>query len=56
MVVINAENAVVGRLASYVAKMALQGEEVIVVNAEKGIITGSREYVLKKYLQKRKKK
>jgi len=56
MVVVNAENAVVGRLASYVAKMALKGEEVIIVNAEKAIITGNREYILKKYLQKRMRK
>ena len=38
MVVVNAENAVVGRLASYVAKVALNGEEVTIVNAEKAII------------------
>jgi large subunit ribosomal protein L13 len=57
MVVIDAENAVVGRLASYVAKRALSGEEeVIVINAEKAIMTGNREYIFEKYLQKRNRK
>ena len=40
-VVIDAENAVVGRLASRVAKLALMGEDVLVVNAEKAIMTGN---------------
>ena len=56
MVVIDAENAVVGRLASYAAKLALSGEEVVIVNAEKAIMTGNREYIFEKYLQKRNRK
>ncbi|MBW9221144.1 50S ribosomal protein L13 [Methanothermococcus sp. SCGC AD-155-M21] len=56
MVVIDAENAVVGRLASYAAKLALSGEDVVIVNAEKAIITGNREYIFKKYFQKRNRK
>lgn len=56
MVVIDAENAVVGRLASRVAKLALSGEKVEVINAEKAIITGNREYIFAKYLQKRQRK
>ena len=41
MTVINADNCVAGRLASYVAKRLLKGEEIIIVNAEKAIITGN---------------
>jgi len=56
MVVVNAENAVVGRLASYVAKVALNGEEVTIVNAEKAIITGNKDYIFQKYTQLRTRK
>ncbi|ABR54541.1 ribosomal protein L13 [Methanococcus vannielii SB] len=56
MVVVNAENAVVGRLASYVAKVALSGEEVTIVNAEKAIITGNRDFIFQKYTQLRERK
>jgi len=51
--VINAEGLVLGRLASYAAKKALEGEEVIIVNAEKTIITGNKETVFEKYYQKK---
>ncbi len=44
--IVDAEGSIVGRLASYVAKKALSGEEVIVVNAEKAIISGRKEMVL----------
>ncbi len=52
MQVIDAENAVLGRLASEVAKMLMKGEKVIVVNAEKAIIGGSRDYIFQKYKQR----
>ncbi len=41
MKVINAENCVAGRLSSFVAKMLLKGEEIVIVNAEKAIVTGN---------------
>jgi large subunit ribosomal protein L13 len=41
MTVINAEDCVAGRLASYVAKRLLKGEEIVIVNAEKAIVTGN---------------
>jgi len=49
MRVINAEGLILGRLASKVAKMLLEGEEVVIVNADKAIITGNREDVFAKY-------
>ncbi|MCP1662243.1 MAG: 50S ribosomal protein L13 [Methanocalculus sp. MSAO_Arc1] len=51
--IINAENLLLGRLASTVAKRALQGEEIAIVNAEKAILSGRKAEVLQKYQQKR---
>jgi len=53
MIVIDGNNAVMGRLASYAAKEALKGEEIAVVNAEKVIITGNRTF-MEQDLQKKK--
>lgn len=48
-ITINAEGAILGRLATYVAKEALQGKEIIIVNCEKAIITGNKQNILEKY-------
>ncbi|NOZ81645.1 MAG: 50S ribosomal protein L13 [Candidatus Micrarchaeota archaeon] len=53
MKVIDASGAVLGRLASRVAKMLLEGERVTVVNAEKIIITGNPDSVFERFLEKR---
>lgn len=53
MIVIDGNNAVMGRLASYAAKEALKGEEIAVVNSEKVIITGNRTF-MEQDLQKKK--
>ena len=37
---IDAENSVRGRVASYAAKQALGGNEIIVLNSEKAVISG----------------
>ena len=47
--VIDAENAILGRLASYVAKQVLKGEEIVIVNSEKAIITGNKKNIQKNY-------
>jgi len=47
MIVINAENLILGRFATYAAKRALLGEDVRVINAEKAIVSGSRANNLK---------
>ncbi len=52
MRVINAEGAVLGRLASEVAKMLMKDEKVIIVNAEKAIITGKIDEIYAKYKQR----
>ena len=40
---IDAENAILGRMNSFVAKQALLGKEVYVLNVEKAVITGNKE-------------
>lgn len=51
--IIDATDTILGRLATFAAKHALAGEEVLIVNAEKAIVSGSRENVLERYKVKR---
>ena len=53
MIVVNAENAVMGRLAADVAKLLLTGESVNVVNAEKAVISGEPKVTIAKYRNRR---
>ena len=50
---LDAENQVMGRLASYAAKQALLGKEVAVVNSEKAIISGNKKNVIQVLKDKR---
>ena len=43
MIVINAENLILGRLATYAAKQSLLGQEVRIINAEKAIVSGAKK-------------
>ena len=43
--IIDGEGAIMGRLASYAAKEALKGEEIVILNSEKVVITGNRENI-----------
>lgn len=52
-VIINAEGAVLGRLASTVAKKLLNGENITVVNIEKAIITGEPDMIYQRYKHRR---
>lgn len=52
VIVINGENTILGRLASYAAKKALEGYTVYIVNAEKVAITGNKDDILRRYLEK----
>ena len=54
MIIIDGENCIMGRMASYVAKELIKGETVKVVNAEKIIITGNPKKTIEKYEQRRK--
>lgn len=51
-VIIDADGCTMGRMASYAAKRALEGEEVIIFNAEKAVISGDREKILAVYKRK----
>jgi large subunit ribosomal protein L13 len=50
--VVDAAGVIVGRLASYVAKSVLAGEEIVVVNAEKAVITGRKKSVVEAFKAK----
>ena len=52
-IIIDAEGAVLGRMSTYAAKQAMQGNKIIVVNCEKAIITGNQKALLEVYLNKR---
>jgi large subunit ribosomal protein L13 len=52
MIIYDAENQILGRLSSVIAKQLLQGEKIFVVNVEKSVIAGNPKYTIKKYLQK----
>ena len=49
MKIIDGKNAVLGRLASYAAKEALKGENIIILNCEKVIVTGNRKNIRERF-------
>ena len=55
MKIIDGKNAVLGRLASYVAKEALKGEEIAVLNCNEVIITGNKKNIQEEFKEKRSK-
>ncbi len=50
--IVDASNLILGRMASYVAKKALDGKRVVVVNAERAVISGTKERVVARAKQK----
>jgi len=48
--VVDATNCKMGRLASRVAKLLMQGHRVFVINAEKAIITGKKPAIMSRFL------
>ena len=55
MKIINAEDLIIGRLATVAAKNALLGEEVSIVNCEKAVMTGNKKEILARYKSRREK-
>jgi large subunit ribosomal protein L13 len=47
--IINADNLVLGRMATQVAKKLMKGEQVTIINAEKAVITGKKTHVVQKF-------
>jgi large subunit ribosomal protein L13 len=51
--IIDAEDAILGRLCTAVAKRLLNGEEIVVVNTEKAIVTGKKNMLKERYKHER---
>ena len=49
---IDANNKIVGRLGTVVAKKALLGEKIDIVNAENAVISGRKDVIFAKFKQK----
>ena len=47
--IINAENLIIGRIATFASKQALLGEKVEIVNSEKAVVSGTKLAVVKRY-------
>jgi large subunit ribosomal protein L13 len=48
MIVIDASNLIVGRMATVIAKKSLLGEEINVVNCENAVMTGKKKEVFER--------
>lgn len=48
-ILIDASGLILGRMASVVAKMLLQGKKIVIVNAEKAVISGEKSRVEEGY-------
>ena len=53
MIIIDATDLILGRMATFAAKQALLGNEVRIINAEKAVISGKKENTLGIFLQRR---
>jgi len=53
MKILDGTGIVLGRLAGYVAKETLKGEEIAIVNCSEVIITGNRERIREDFREKR---
>lgn len=51
--VLDANNAIAGRLAAYTAKRLVEGYEVIIVNSENAVFSGNLKKIVEKYTAKR---
>lgn len=49
IVYVDASNQILGRLASKVAKMLLNGSKVYIFNSEKAVISGSKSRIIEKF-------
>lgn len=49
MIIIDANNLILGRIATKVAKLALLGETIKIINCEKAVIAGNKKSVIEAY-------
>ncbi len=52
-IIVDVENAILGRSGSFISKELLKGNSVSVINSEKVIISGKKELIVEKILKKR---
>lgn len=52
MVLIDATNLILGRLASFAAKKALLGETIQIINCENAVVTGNKKTTLKMHKER----
>lgn len=52
MIIIDAQDMIAGRLATFAAKQAMLGHEVRVVNSEKAVISGKKQVVFDDFLHR----
>jgi large subunit ribosomal protein L13 len=52
VIIYDAEDQILGRLSSVIARQLLKGEKVFVVNCEKAVVAGNPKYTKEKYLNK----
>jgi len=52
-IIIDGKGAVFGRLCSYAAKQALEGNEIVILNSERVVMTGNKTSNIAKYTQMR---
>ena len=50
--IIDGKNLILGRLATFAAKQALEGEPVIIINCENIILTGTKKSIMEKFKHK----
>ena len=51
--IVDADGAVLGRIASKIAKELLKGETITVINAEKVVVTGNPDSIMIRFKEKR---
>jgi len=54
-IIIDATKGSFGRICSYAAKQALEGNEIVIVNSEKAIISGNPKDTINKYRESKQK-
>lgn len=52
IIIVDAKDQILGRMASKVASLLLSGKNVIIINAEKAVISGTKERVLERFREK----
>ncbi len=50
--IIDGTNLILGRVATYATKKALEGESIVILNCEKLIITGRKKFIIEEYQRK----